>query len=863
MGEASITKLIKNNGGTLGEETTLVTSAGAADAGKVPALNDAGVLDLSIVNGKSASAGVADAGKLVALDAAGLIDSTMMPGNSVAAETNPATGGLGFRVGESLAEIGTIVSATALTVSVSAFALNGFLFDGGAVTLPAEGVWYVGVDLLSKVLIALPRLGHRGWIPVAKAVNDATHISDLIAIVPAMPSCRIPRTIKKLKDGKPVSVVVMGSSLTQGGNATDWPGMLLRSDADLSKYRVPGVITATYAGVGGAPNQYQLAMLGLASGHTAYGYPSSGFPLTIYPKTPPNGRSNLFSGVDLVILGCLANGGDYRLECIEPIIRKLRSAGVEVIVTTDNPQGPSATYATMANASLYVDGPEVMRIADLYGVELVDTAAYVFAAHLRYGSGIYGDTIHMSGAVPAGRTAPVSCGHEVWARAIRSVITVDAAPGAPVTATYDFSSGVQGWSKYGSGGSMVVSDGKLVTSVNGDQQGSWVTINEPVAVGDTVTIHYDLSRTGTLPAGVVFGLQNAGWASNTVNAVDGTGQVAVLTCNKASGNATVIAYGGNSSANGSYALDNITISIQHASGVVTEIAPERSAVSPPLPPIRVVSDYKTPADAFVILPSDEYFTTSNNPNKGTLAPHPWGASSFARRWSGQIGSSADLLTLGAGKRAVIGAHGVVGWSLIRYQDQNDVPCSFDIYRNDGFVKTVAIGTAPFGNEWYTTLFSPTEKNLTTATDSGDSIEIRVTSGTLKVAAFIALTADIEYLFPEQITFVGNWLPKESSRSGLPGRPTDTVGDFAVVKCTGRRLQWLISGNPGSKQWTAKSDREMLANQNTGGNYHVYPVAGLLGPGQNHTIQCNEANASGSQANGHALHVGGAIVINDR
>lgn len=52
MGTTSSTKLLKQNGGTLTEETTLTTSAGAADANKVPALNASGVLDSTIVNSK-------------------------------------------------------------------------------------------------------------------------------------------------------------------------------------------------------------------------------------------------------------------------------------------------------------------------------------------------------------------------------------------------------------------------------------------------------------------------------------------------------------------------------------------------------------------------------------------------------------------------------------------------------------------------------------------------------------------------------------------------------------------------------------------------------------------------------------------
>jgi hypothetical protein len=86
MGIKSTTKYIKNLAGNLTEEAALTTTAGAADAQKIPALNAAGVLDGTIVNSTLTSAGVGDSGKVVALDAAGRISTTMMP-VGVAADT--------------------------------------------------------------------------------------------------------------------------------------------------------------------------------------------------------------------------------------------------------------------------------------------------------------------------------------------------------------------------------------------------------------------------------------------------------------------------------------------------------------------------------------------------------------------------------------------------------------------------------------------------------------------------------------------------------------------------------------------------------------------------------------------------------
>jgi len=72
-------KYISNNAGVLTEIVANQASVGANDAGKIVALNSAGVLDSTIVNSKVISAGAGDAGKLPALDGAGRLDMTVMP----------------------------------------------------------------------------------------------------------------------------------------------------------------------------------------------------------------------------------------------------------------------------------------------------------------------------------------------------------------------------------------------------------------------------------------------------------------------------------------------------------------------------------------------------------------------------------------------------------------------------------------------------------------------------------------------------------------------------------------------------------------------------------------------------------------
>lgn len=57
------------------------TSTGVSDAGKIPALNDSGVLDSTIINAVTISAGAADEDKIPMLNASGVLDSTII--NSV------------------------------------------------------------------------------------------------------------------------------------------------------------------------------------------------------------------------------------------------------------------------------------------------------------------------------------------------------------------------------------------------------------------------------------------------------------------------------------------------------------------------------------------------------------------------------------------------------------------------------------------------------------------------------------------------------------------------------------------------------------------------------------------------------------
>lgn len=91
MGTASTKKFLRNNSGQVAEEAALLTSAGAADANRLPALNANGILDDSIMNAKATSAGAGDAGKIPKLNGSGVLDGSII--NSVSTSAGAASAG--------------------------------------------------------------------------------------------------------------------------------------------------------------------------------------------------------------------------------------------------------------------------------------------------------------------------------------------------------------------------------------------------------------------------------------------------------------------------------------------------------------------------------------------------------------------------------------------------------------------------------------------------------------------------------------------------------------------------------------------------------------------------------------------------
>lgn len=781
-----------------------------------------------------------------------------------------------------IAESGAVYqTATGLTVQIRPFSINTFSYAGGSIAIPsnAAGVHYIGVDLFRNVAMCLPRNLHRGWIPLARVVVSNTAVISMTQIAPILPTCRLPRLVKRLELGQAINVLVMGSSLAEGTTTSYWSGMLFNSAAKAADYRLPGTITFNNIALGGTPNQYQLAQLGFGSSFAALDYGNSGYPASVNAKAPPNGRSSIFTGVDLVVITLLANGGDYRLESIEPIIRNLRKMGIEVILTTDNPVGyPFADYTALMAAGLYVDGPEVRRLADQYKCEFADTAAYVADAVLRYpGGNVYRDSTHMYIATPAGRLAVPSGGYEIYARAIRSCIPIDCPVYGTVVNSYDFNSGVAApFTTYGpTGANISVVNGQLVTSKASATVGQWGVAAgpsgslTPVKNGDTVRIQGNVI---SKPASSIsIGLQGggAGWGSDSPQrTVTGPFDVTV-TANRDILNGFLLFLGTDSSAgNGdTFVLDDLIITVNSSYEGTAYTSMLREYEAQTLPKSRIVTDMKTPGDAFVILPKDERHLNLAS-NQGTLGASPLGSGSFARRFSSTVGVAEDLLTLTTGQRASIAALGVVGFGLIYYSLNGDPSVTIDVYKNNTFAKTLTIAAQTLSQEIYLPVYTPTEHAKAAASPNNETIDLRVTSGTLRIAALVALTSEHDVYTPEAAAKMGTWGASRvnGGSPNMPGLATDEINAQAFFRCpeTGNRVYWFISSKPNSKTTRTWSGRTMTDNEAQTGVNNTKTIGGHVGPGDLHYVRLLETQAAVDQStNGYGLHFGAIIVVNDR
>lgn len=268
--------------------------------------------------------------------------------------------------------------------------------------------WFIGMSLLDKKLTLLPRLGHRGWIALARLDTDAVGRQIAVPIQAQLPASRLKKTSSVLASRESLKVLILGSSLLHANASThNWPNILF-AGGTVHAGGPKGRVQPLFRAMPSAGNIYQLGQLG----------DEAQIQQGVLKKVAVG--MGLLQGVDLVIIGTLANSGPDWQNVAEQIFSKLRAAGVEVIVVTDNSmKEPGGDFRS---ERMFQDGYKLMEMANRYGFEIADTAAFVAAADTLHPGKIYRDHIHMS-LPPAQGAAGGDNGQQVWADAVASVIS--------------------------------------------------------------------------------------------------------------------------------------------------------------------------------------------------------------------------------------------------------------------------------------------------------------------------------------------------------------------------------------------------------------------------------------------------------
>ena len=190
-----------------------------------------------------------------------------------------------------------------------------------------------------------------------------------------------------------------------------------------------------------------------------------------------------------------------------------------------------------------------------------------------------------------------------------------------------------------------------------------------------------------------------------------------------------------------------------------------------------------------------------------------------------------------------------------------------MWANGALQKTVTIPEQTLSRETYHAIYTPTEYNRTSALPANSVIDIRCTSGTIRIAALVALTSEQELLPIEAATRVGTWSTKiPGGAPNMPGYATDVAGSYVVVRAPEdvRRVGWICTAKPNGKLFDTWSGRVASLAQAGSGANHVRVYGNHVGPGDFHYLRLAETLAGGGDStNGYALHVGGLIFVRDR
>lgn len=344
-------------------------------------------------------------------------------------------------------------------VTAAEWNLGGVSFPAAQWTLPLRNRFgsvmpkevYIGYSLLDGSPMWLPRLGHSGWVPIAKytLLDEQTRV--VTPITPVLPRSSITAAHTMLRSGAATSVAYVGSSLLANGQGTNnMSGWL--SGAAASRYGLNwggSTITTVNASYGGMGPRYHFAILHgksfelNASGSVTL-IANTAVPLTgvhaARSGRPYAGRystAHYAAQTGLLILEVSANGGSNYALFQEGILRAACDSGMRTLLVLGNAFGGSAD--TFSASATWTDAARLIQLATELGVPVADAAAFMLAGFLDANSDAdglaqyYSDGgTHPSVGTPGGQWPPNS-GYDGYAHAIASVAR-PAVPLQPVEA---------------------------------------------------------------------------------------------------------------------------------------------------------------------------------------------------------------------------------------------------------------------------------------------------------------------------------------------------------------------------------------------------------------------------------------------
>ena len=327
-----------------------------------------------------------------------------------------------------------------ISVSESHFAVKigaGTLVDsvGTALQIPAQTVTllpnltqYIVATLKSGEVFAVRRHYHDGAILLATVTTGELGVTGYTQPNTfQFPASTIERTKAKLRNGEPVAVLLLGTSLINYGAtaANKWRNLLFDTGSSATGFNVQGAanVTQLVYSMGGTGPELSWAMLARPIGQLASTVisdtrglgikagPAAMQNLTIKTAIPENW---LTTHPDLVIIDGYNATTTYRLGYIEAQLRMLRRAGADVIILGTGPNTSDATFR-------YSDGTILKAICENNGFAFCDLNAFQRSALEAGDTTLWADGVH-----------PSDAGHQVYAARLRDLLNDYQQAPAPV-----------------------------------------------------------------------------------------------------------------------------------------------------------------------------------------------------------------------------------------------------------------------------------------------------------------------------------------------------------------------------------------------------------------------------------------------